>query len=391
MSLFRPERRDAASWEALRTFATGGAPLMGSSLKSALGLIPVYAATSLIADQFSSLPMAGYNLVKGRRTRLDPQPQLCVNPHPNPLMTRVEWLHQYASSYLLRGNAYGVITAIDQRGTPTKIQWLHPDHVRVDERGKVPEYYYNEEKIPTDTVVHIPWYPPPGSVVGLSPISQFRATLETGRAATEYGNSWFRHSATPSGHLKYLQSSLNPEQSDIVKERFRASVAGNDFFVTGNDWEWKPLSVSAKDAQFLQSIKASASQVATIFHLEPDEIGGESGNSMTYSTLELNQIRFQVRAMQPIITRLEAHVRQLLPGGQYMKLNADAMVRMESKVRAEVHEINLRTGMETQAEGRELEDKAPLTPDEFEAWKQYRAADKAPAGPAETDNDEGGA
>lgn len=377
MSLFRStENREAASWEALRTFATGGGPLLGSGTKAALRLIPVYSATSLIADQFSILPLSGYNKIRGRRTLLDPQPGICVNPHVNPVFTRIEWLHQYASSYLLRGNAYGIVTAVDQRATPTKVAWLDPDRVRVDESTATPGYYYNEKLLDINTVLHIPWYPQPGSIVGLSPISQFRVQLESGMAANEYSNKWFRNGATPSGHLKYLASTLDPEKSAIAKDRFKAAVSGNDFFVSGNDWEWKALSVDAEDAQFLQAIKANASQIAAIFHVDPDDIGGESGNSMTYSTLELNQIKFQVRALQPIFTRLEAHMRRLLPGGQYVKFNADAVVRTESKVRAEIHEINLRTGMETQAEGRALEDKEPLSDSEFEAWKQYRVVDK---------------
>lgn len=377
MSLFRKtESRDAAGWEALRTFATGGGPLLGSGTKNALRLIPLYAATSLIADQFSLLPMTGYDTVNGRKTRLDPQPLLCTDPHVNPVFTRVEWLHQYAVSRLLRGNAYGVVTAIDQFGTPTKIAWLNPDNVRVDESGPVPQYFHNEELLDINTVLHIPWYPAPGSIVGLSPVSHFRSQIETGMAANDYGNKWFRNGATPSGHLKYTGKvnggTLSNAQSAQVKERFKATIAGNDFFVSGSDWDWKALSVSAEDAQFLQTIKATANQIAAIFHVDPEDIGGEAGSSMTYSTLELNQIKFQVRAQQPLMTALEAHVKRILPGTQYVKLNADAMIRTESKVRAEVHEINLRTGMETQDEGRALEDKAPHTPAEREQWLQYR-------------------
>lgn len=378
MSLFRKtENRDAAGWEALRTFALGGGPLMGSGTKSALRLVPVYSATSLIADQLSLLPMAGFDTVNGRKTRLDPQLDLCTDPHVNPVFTRVEWLHQYAVSRLLRGNAYGVITAVDRVGRPSKIAWLNPDDVRVDESGPIPVYLHNEVELDINTVLHIPWYPAPGSIVGLSPISHFRVQMETGMAASEYGNKWFRNGATPSGHLKYTGrvggGVLGNAQSAQVKERFKAAIAGNDFFVSGSDWEWKSLSVSAQDAQFLQTIKATANQIAAIFHVDPEDIGGESGSSMTYSTLELNQIKFQVRALQPLLTALEAHLKRILPGTQYVKFNADAMVRTESKVRAEVHKINLETGMETQAEGRALEDKAPLTDAEQQQWKEYRS------------------
>lgn len=375
MSLFRSsESRSVDGWEALRTFATGGGPLLGSGMKAALSLVPVYAATSLIADSLAILPMAGYETSGGVRRRLSPQPELCFSPHPNPVFTRAEWIQQFASSFLLRGNAYGLITAVDQRGVPSKIQWLNPDNVRVDEAGRTPVYLWNEKPLDPETVMHIPWYSPPGSVVGLSPIGQFKQQMEMGAAAAKFGNDWFRHGAAPSGHLKYsppppARGVLNNEQAAQVKERFKAAVAGGDVFVSGNDWDWKALSVNAQEAQFLQTTKATANQVAAIFKVSPEDIGGEAGSSMTYATVELNQIKFQIRALAPIFTRLEMHLSRVMPDYQYIKFNPDSIVRTDLKTRMEAHEIALRAGMETQDEGRALEDKAPLTKQELTAWQ----------------------
>lgn len=389
MSIFRrTEQRSINSWPV--DFAHGGTSLSADTLANAMRLAPVFAATSLIADSFSVLPVTGYTNRGGSRKRLDPQPDLCVNPHFHPLFTRVEWLHQFCTSFLLRGNSYGLITQLDSNGRPSKIAWLNPDHMRIDESGPRPVYWYNEKEVDLSTLVHIPWYPQPGSVVGLSPIGLFKSQIETGLQAGNYGHTWFKNGATPSGHLKYGAGPLTNAQSDTVKARFKAAVKGNDFFVSGNDWEWKALSVSAEESQFLQTIKATANTVASIFRVDPEEIGGESPNSLTYRTLELNQIKFQVRTLQPIFTRLEHHMNMLLPPAQYVKFNPDAVVRTELKTRMEAHEIALRIGMETNAEGRALEDKAPLTPAEMKQWKElYGDLPAAPAGGSESE--EGGA
>lgn len=372
MSLFRrTESRDAAGWEALRTFATGGGPIMGAGTKEALRLAPLYSATDLIAGSISMMPMTAYEHRNGRRRKMQPQPNLCWQPHVNPVFTRAEWLHQFATSFLLRGNAFGLITQVETSGAPEKIAWLHPDHVRVDESTATPGYYYNETLLDISTVVHIPWYPAPGSVVGLAPVDQFRVNWETTMGASKYGNNWFRRGASPSGHLKQLEQTLQPEQADAIKKKFRAAVDGNDFFVTGKDWEWKTIAVTADQAQFLQTIKAGANIVASIFHVNPEDIGGEAGSSLTYATVELNQIKFQVRATQPIFTRLENHLARIMPPFQYIKLNADALIRTDSKTRAEVHEINLRSGMETMPEGRALEDREPLTDAEKADWLKF--------------------
>ena len=393
MSLFRnSENRSTGNWDVLRglDFGHGGSPFRANNVESALRLAPVYAATSLIADTFSMFPASGYTFDRsGNRVKLKPQPELCWNPHPIPWLTHVEWKHQFATSFLLRGNAYGYITALDDFGRPSKIAWLNPDGIRVDETGSLPVYYFNEEEIPRDTLVHIPWYPKPGSVVGLSPISLFKTVIEAGGSAVDFGHNWFKSGSMPSGHLKYGLGPLDPQQSQTVKARFKAAVAGNDIFVSGSDWDWKALSVTANEAQFLQSIKATATQVATIFRVNPEDIGGEGGNSLTYKTLELDQIRFQIRTVQPMTTRLEAHLTRLLPDFQYVKFNLDAMIRTDLKNRMEAYAIQLREAIRTNPEVRALEDLAPLTDEEIEIWKaMYQKAAPAPAAPAENEGDD---
>lgn len=385
MSMFRNTETRDDSWEPLRSFDTafGDGGGISSGTKAALQLIPMFAATSLIADSLAILPCSAYR----DRRKLDPQPQLCINPHVNPVFTRAEWVHQFATSYLLRGNAYGIITAIDSAGFPTKVAWLNPDGVTVDESGAMPVYYYGSKELDMSTVLHIPWYPQGGSVVGLSPVSAFKLQIETGMQAVKFGRNWFRSGSTPSGHLKYAAGTLTPEQSGYVKSRFKAAVSANDIFVSGKDWDWKALSVNPDEAQFLQTIKATANQIAAIYKVPPEDIGGEAGSSMTYATVEMNQLKLQTRALQPIFTRLEMHMNRLLPGKQYVKFNADALVRTDLLTRMQAHKIALETGLETLPEGRAIEDRPSLSPAEFTAWEKYMAIYKksAPA-PAAADD-----
>jgi HK97 family phage portal protein len=386
MSLFRRSEMRSIDSPVLREFATGDSlsPLVGNSLEAALRLQPLYSATSLIADSLCCLPFSAYETQRNARRRLTPQPDLVLTPHPYAHFTKAEWIHQFATSYLLRGNAYGLITALDDRGVPSKVMWLDPDQVAIDERSATPGYFLNGKEIDRSTLLHIPWYPKPGSVRGLSPVALFKAQIETGAAAVRFGNNWFRQGAAPSGHLKFSAGVLDPEQSAVAKTRFKAAVAGNDVFVSGNDWDWKAMSVPADEAQFLETIKATANQIAAIYRVNPEDVGGEAGNSLQYSTVELNQIKFQTRALQPIFTRLELHLSRLLPEFQYVKFNPDAIVRTDLLTRMQAHEIALRTAMETQDEGRALEDKAPLTSKEREDWKEsYAKSAPAPAAPAD--------
>lgn len=371
MSLWRSEKRDIPNSAPLRAWGQGDVSLSQSSIDLALRLIPVYSAVSLITDSIATMPAAVFEEGPGgRHSKLAVQPAIVETPHPNSLFTRAEWVQQYCASYLLRGNAYGYIVATDGAGTPTKIAWLDPDKVRVDERGPLPQYFYGDDPLDKGLLIHIPWFPKPGSVVGLSPIGQFKTQFETTSLASGFGRSWFKQSGVPKGHLKFAAGPLDTEQATVAKERFKAAVSGNDIFVSGNDWDWKALAVTPDEAQFLETIQAGATEIAAIFRVAPEDIGGKSGDSMTYSTLEMSQLRLQTRALQPVFTRLENHMKRVLPPGQYYKFNPDALIRTDIKARMEAYQIALNAGIYTPEFVWGKEDVPPMTKRQREAWKE---------------------
>lgn len=393
MSLWRTEKRAITSSSPLAAWSQGDVSLSESAIDTAMRLIPVYAAVSLIVDSIAIMPAHVYeDGPGGRRTLLAEQPPIVESPHTNSLFTRLEWVQQFGASFLLRGNAYGYAVAWEPNGTPSKIAWLNPDRVNVDESGPVPEYWLGDQKLDKGRLIHIPWFPKPGSVVGLSPIGQFRAQFETSALASGYGRSWFKQSGVPKGHLKFAAGPLDTEQATIAKDRFKAAVSGNDIFVSGNDWDWKALSVAPNEAQFLETIQAGATEIAAIYRVAPEDIGGKSGGSLTYTTLELNQLRLQTRALQPVFTRLEAHMKRILPPGQYYKFNPDALIRTDIKSRMEAYQIGLTAGIYTPEFVWAKEDIAPMTKGQRDAWKDQYGS-KAPAAPAaaEPTNQEGGA
>lgn len=351
-------------------FASDG-PLSRGGMKSALRVVPVYSAASLIADSLAVTPLAAYQrTASGGRAAPPAQPGLVTNPNPNPLGTRIDWLHQAVTSLKLRGNAYGSIIDFDRYG-PSKVQWHSPDSIHVDESGPLPDYYNNGNKLDRSAVVHIAEFVLPGSVVGLSPIEQFRQQIEMATAAQTFGNNVYRRSGVPSGHLKNTKQTLSLLESGVVKSRFKASVANGDVFVSGNDWQYDKIGLTLADVQFLESIKATANQVAAIYKVPPEEIGGDSGNSLKYTTEELNQQKFIRRALQPTAVRIEAHLNRLLLGDTYVKFNLNASARGDLKSRMDAYEVGLRNGVYTLEQVREFEDFEMLTQPEVDQWQKW--------------------
>lgn len=346
-------------------------------VQNGLRLIPVYAATSLIADMVATAPVRAYREgADGTRTLLASQPTLVVNP--SPYGSRIDWLHQALASMLLRGNAYGYITALDGQGRPSKIQWLNPDDVAVVEEQQDwfhwPTYYWRGRLLDRDLVVHIPAYTFPGSVKGMSPLALFKTQIETGMRAQQFGDDWFKNGSTPSGHLKNSARTLTDDESTMAKTRFKNAVRNRDVFVTGSDWDWTSLAVKANESQFLETIKANATQIAAIYRVSPEDIGGETGASLTYKTLEQDNAKLTNRALSVWAARIECAMTDLLPRPQYVRIDLDKASRGDMTSRMMAHSAALTAGVETLDEARASEDKPPLTPEQVQEWQEWYGA-----------------
>jgi phage portal protein BeeE len=218
--------------------------------------------------------------------------------------------------------------------------------------------------------VHIPLYTLPGKVAGLSPLTQFRLTIELGLQAQDFSINWYRNGAFPGGILRNKRRIVSDEDAAKGKKRFKAATANRDMFVTGNDWEFTPITISADDAAFVASAKLNAGMIAAVYGVDPEDIGGEAANSLTYATVEQKGIRFTQFPLRPLAIRLEDAITDLHPKPQFAKFNLDALVRADVKTRTEVEVQQLRAGILTNPEVRAIEDKPPLTAEQLGLWHE---------------------
>ena len=286
-------------------------------------------------------------------------------------LTRYSWLQQAAVGLLLRGNAFGLVTVPGSGSMPEVVEWLPPQQVTVN-GGRMS---WMGRTLPEGRVLHIPGFMLPGAEVGLSPVGQFAAAIDTGLAAEASARDWFVNGAAPSQSLRNRERVLDRESAAKVKALFMASTRTGEPFVHGADWELAAVGVSAADSQFLEAIKANATTIASIYRVPPEKIGGVTGASLTYSTTEQQSIDFVLWALRPWLVRIEEALSAFLPDGVRASFATNALVRVDLKTRTDAMASALSIGTLTLDEARALEDRPPLTDQQVAEWLgRYRRA-----------------
>lgn len=359
-------------------WGTGGSDDMFSSGNGVLSLVPLYAAIRLISDQFAATPLHGYRTdVSGVRKQLPADPQILTPAIAS--MSKATWKTQVIMGLLTRGNAVGLYAG-PTGGWPTSIVWVPTQDVDcLDDNPAAPEFWYLGRKLEPGTFIHIPWLTLPGRVWGLSPLGMFKTLWETGQAAQILARNFYDSGGVPSGHFKNTARELLPEVAEEMKKKFKIAVAGRDVLVTGNDWSYDAIGLPADQLAFVASLKLTATQIASIYGLSPEDVGGEAAAGLQYSTVEMNQIKLSTNTMRPWYTRVEDALELATPRGQYLRFDLDALVRADLKSRMESHEIATRIGAEDMPELRAAEEKPPMTPEQLAEWQKiYKPVATAP-------------
>lgn len=363
MSLFRRpvEKR------AIRDLPWGeGVRASGESVTvdRALRLAPVYAAGNLLAGTISGLPLQQYRETGGARARM---PKSSLFQQPTARGTLHDWLYKAVISIAYHGNAVGLVVARDGFGFPTSVEWLPHSWVNVQDTNLAgPGSFYDPiwrvlgRPVPTEDIVHVPWFVFPGRVWGLSPISAYASTVNTALAAQDFKNDWFRSGGVPPGTFRNTAKVVEQDQAKIMKARVVEAIRTHEPLVFGNDWEYEPVTVPNVDAEFVDTLRLTATQIAVIYGIPPSMIGGETGDSLTYATVEQNALNLVQFGLMPWFSRLEAAFNQLLPARQYVKFNVDGMLRTDIQTRYATYQIARNIGLNNLDEIRDKEDEAPL-------------------------------
>lgn len=359
MSLFRREKRDWAAEPYVPPFPgyspTGVVPTMDRALQ----VSAVWACVRLLADSVSMMPLTAYTLRQGVRV---PQSNPPLLKQPSADATMPEWIYMTVVALMLRGNSYGRIVRRDFEDNPVQIELLNPDDVRcrTDANGLTVYDVGKGLTLTSRDVFHLRAFRIPGSSMGLSPIQYAARTINTEAAVADFAYDFFRNGAHPSAIL-HSDVNFTPDQAKQIKDRFMAATTGREPAVLSGGLQYGAIQVNPEESQFLATQQYGVTQIARIFGVPPEMIGGESANSMTYANVEQRGIDFLTYTVQPWLTRLESALSALLPGQRHVRFDTSALTRTDYETLMKATAIGIASKQMTQDEARAKRDEPPLT------------------------------
>lgn len=358
-----------------------GAEAESISSTEALKLSAVYCAVDYISNFVAALPVYVFDRTRRERVSDHPLTQL-LTLRPNEAQTPADYKRMMTRHLELRGNAYAFIDRDRATGRPVELLPLLPDYMDIDIVDGALFYFYTHPKtgklyrlFPAD-VLHYKGNSNDG-YVGVSVLRYAARTLRIARAASQYEEAVYVNGTHPSGVLKTesdlsgpspVRDPSNPERFLSKKENVRRSWetvysgAANAFRVAvlDNGLEYKPITVSSFDAQFISARDLTVADIARFFGVPLHAL---MTGKQSYQSNEQNSLEFvQGKGLAMLRTMEEEDSYKLLLGSDlaknfWIKRNFDARLRGDSASRSNFYHSLWQMGVLSPNDINALEDR----------------------------------
>src|SRR6185369_11837330 len=244
----------------------------------------VYRAVKLVAENVGG---CAYLVEEGAETR-DRHPLLDLIARPNPRQDGAQFLENVATHLMIAGNAYVEAVAVD--GSPRELHVLRPDRMKLvpGADGWPEAYEYTvagrtvrfEQAAALPPILHLSLLHPLDDHYGLAPLEAASVAVDTHNAAASWNKALLDNAARPSGALVF-EGAEGAVMSDSQFERLKRELdelyvgarnAGRPMVLEGG-LDWKAMSLSPKDMDFMEAKHAAAREIALAFGVPPQLLG----------------------------------------------------------------------------------------------------------------------
>ncbi|MGQ0671678.1 MAG: phage portal protein [Hyphomicrobium sp.] len=342
-----------------------------------------YRAVRMISEAAASVPLLLYD----GDAELERHPLLDLLRQPSADHTGVDFLERWYGFLLVAGNAY--VEAVAVGGRVRELHVLRPDRMKVvpgsDGWPEAYEYtaggdtvrFAGEVVSGVRPILHVRLFHPANDHYGMSPIEAAATAIDIHNTAAQWNKALLDNSARPSGALVYggRDGRMTAEQFERLKGELETSYqgarhAGRPLLLEGG-LDWKALSLSPKDMDFLEAKNAAAREIVLALGVPPMLLGIPGDN--TYSNYKEAQSAFWRQTVLPLVARTaKALSRWLSPAWGPSGAGNDGL-----ELRSDLDSVEALTG-EREALWARLNAAGFLTNDEKRAAAGYAPIDGAP-------------
>ena len=274
----------------------------------------VHRAVRLIAENVAS---CAYLVFEGAQER-EAHPLSLLLARPNARQDGNAFLEMLVSHLLLAGNAY--IEGVVLDGTVRELYALRPDRMKLvsgpDGWAEAYEYgvggrsvRFDQTASPVPPILHLTFFHPLDDHYGLAPIEPAAVAIDTHNAGSKWNKALLDNAARPSGALVYAGPEgavLSDSQFDRLKreltETYQGAVnAGRPLLLEGG-LDWKAMSLTPKDMDFLEAKHTAAREIALAFGVPPMVLGIPGDN--TYANFQEANRCFFRQTVLPLASRI---------------------------------------------------------------------------------------
>jgi HK97 family phage portal protein len=351
-SLF--ERRSiGSSHELYQALTRGSRSLAGVDVNesTAMQIAAVRACVDLIARDVASLPVDVIERVSERERRpAVTHPVRRLLTRPNTWQTWPEYLSQSIAHILLRGNSYSaIVRAAVSNGSEqiTELLPMHPDQVTVDQAPYPslavtyrwqPSHGGQAVTYTQDQVLHLRGLSSNG-LTGRAVIADSRETFGVAIATQNHASRFWTGGGVPRVVLRHpkvlVKGAANLEKS------WSANYGGGSdqsmVAVLEEGMEIETLSVTAEDAQFLETRQFTRSEICGLFHVPPHMIADLEKSTSWGTGIEQQTIGYFRHALLPVLVNIEQRFARSMfvnPERFGLKFYAQGFMRGDAASRA---------------------------------------------------------
>lgn len=275
-----------------------------------------YRCVRMIAEAAASAPLVVHH---AHRLATDHPLQRLLD-RPNPEQAGPDLMESFFGGLQTSGNSYLEAGGHESgEGAPETLYALRPDRVRVipGASGWPEAYEYSVDGRSTRIgrradgflpVLHLRLLNPTDDHYGFSPLEAAAFAVDIHNASGAWNKALLDNAARPSGALVFAPregGSMSEEQFDRLKAELAtshtgAAAAGRPLLLEGG-LDWKPMSLSPAEMDFIAGKHAAARDIALAFGVPPQLLGIPGDN--TYANYKEANVAFWRQTVVPLAER----------------------------------------------------------------------------------------